>query len=579
MCLGRSCFKGYYLDLKLVSGDGTVPTKSAVKMGNGLNYNAEGATLIPFIDTRIIPIPFIGESVEHTGLPKNSKVQERVLSILNGPSTPSAFAMKAEAVESEVPQVRLAMESSAVDAEGEPTEAEVQQAYYIKVLGASSARIADPEGNASVILGDELLNLLPDVTSYLLAPDSFLAITPTNQTYTLTFIAGGGPLALDMTKGTDVETVQAIRYLDVVLPAGTPVSLRITPDGVGPLSYDSDGDGTFETTITPTATVSGADAQDVEPPFLAADETIREGKRFVRLAATDAGAGVSSLSYSLDGTSFQTYTGEIEINHPRAAFVYAFAQDNVANRSTLYRFDLKAHPDISLTASASPNPVLSGGSVIYTIMVTNKGAAPAESVSVNNSLPPSVSIVSCTATGGAACAIGTLNDRRVTLNWLDAGATVVITLVGRVNCAAANGTTAGNISVISSQAPDFDHTNNSATAAVEINNPPPVISGLSVDKPMLWPPNNKMVEVIVNYRVADNCGAVTNVLSIKSNEPTGGEVDWEVLSPNKVRLRAERNGSGQGRIYTITLMSTDSAGGKSTKTVAVVVPHDNGKKD
>lgn len=100
---------------------------------------------------------------------------------------------------------------------------------------------------------------------------------------------------------------------------------------------------------------------------------------------------------------------------------------------------------------------------------------------------------------------------------------------------------------------------------------------MSVDKPVLWPPNNKMVEVIVNYRAADNCGAVMSVLSITSNEPTGNEADWEVLSASRVRLRARRDGSGQGRTYTITVTSTDSAGDKSAKTVSVLVPHDKDK--
>ncbi len=37
------------------------------------------------------------------------------------------------------------------------------------------------------------------------------------------------------------------------------------------------------------------------------------------------------------------------------------------------------------------------------------------------------------------------------------------------------------------------------------DNTPPVISSASVDKPVLWPPNHKMVNVAVNYNMADNC--------------------------------------------------------------------------
>jgi uncharacterized delta-60 repeat protein/uncharacterized repeat protein (TIGR01451 family) len=575
-CKDGKCFLGHQFDLKLVRGDGTVPTVSALRVGKGLNYNAEGADLIPFLDTRIIP--FLGDSVEHTGLTKNSQVQERILSILSGTDSLTASAAKDGVDSGAAKRAQLGSTPLAVAAEAEPPEEGIQQAYYVKVLGASSAKVADDAGNANFLLGKESPGLLPEVTSYLLAPDSVLAVTPTDRLYTLTLVAGDTPLALDLTRGTDLETVQAVRYLDVNLPAGTPLKLQITPDGVGPLSYDSDGDGIFDSTITPTAVVSGAAAQDAEPPVVAAEEGLREGGRFVHLTAADEGAGVGSLFYSMDGSNFQPYTGDIVINHPGPGVVYAFAQDNVANRSSLYKFDLQAHPDLSLAVSVSPDPVLSGGNITYTVTVTNKGAAPAEGVSVNNSLPTSVSIVSCSATGGAVCAYGTNNNQSVTWARLDAGATAVITLVGRVNCAAANGKNAENFSVVGSQTPDFDRANNTATAVVKISNPPPVILGLSVDKPVLWPPDNKMVDVAVNYTMADNCGVVLTALSVSSNESAGREGDWELLSANKVRLRAKRDGTGQGRTYTITVTSTDSAGGKSTGTVSVSVPHDQSKK-
>jgi hypothetical protein len=49
--------------------------------------------------------------------------------------------------------------------------------------------------------------------------------------------------------------------------------------------------------------------------------------------------------------------------------------------------------------------------------------------------------------------------------------------------------------------------------------------------------------------------------------------DWEVVGPNAVRLRAERSARGSGRVYTITITATDSAGNASTQTVNVTVPH------
>jgi hypothetical protein len=40
-----------------------------------------------------------------------------------------------------------------------------------------------------------------------------------------------------------------------------------------------------------------------------------------------------------------------------------------------------------------------------------------------------------------------------------------------------------------------------------------------------------------------------------------------------VQLRSERMGTGNGRVYTITLKLTDASGNVSTATVKVSVPH------
>ena len=110
---------------------------------------------------------------------------------------------------------------------------------------------------------------------------------------------------------------------------------------------------------------------------------------------------------------------------------------------------------------------------------------------------------------------------------------------------------------------------------------PPVITDVGVDKPTLWPPNHKMVTVQVNYNVTDNHTPSANLacsLSVTSNEPVNGTgdgdtaPDWEVLDAHRVRLRAERAGGGNGRIYTITITCQDAAGNTSTRTVSVSVP-------
>ena len=166
-----------------------------------------------------------------------------------------------------------------------------------------------------------------------------------------------------------------------------------------------------------------------------------------------------------------------------------------------------------------------------------------------------------------------------------ASASEVFSVVLNVDCAVANGTQTTNTASVSSMTLDPDSSNNEMSTTVTIANPPPTISGVSVDKPSLWAPNHKMVDVMVSYTATDNCtpaNAIACSLSVSSNEPENGTgdgdtaPDWVVADAHHVQLRAERAGTGDGRVYTITITCTDSGGNSSSQTVTVRVPH--GKK-
>ncbi|HXO40215.1 MAG TPA: hypothetical protein VN999_02115 [Thermoanaerobaculia bacterium] len=103
------------------------------------------------------------------------------------------------------------------------------------------------------------------------------------------------------------------------------------------------------------------------------------------------------------------------------------------------------------------------------------------------------------------------------------------------------------------------------------------IAGATASPSSLWPPNHKLVNVAIGYTATDTCGAaapVTCSLSIASNE--GSSADWSVVDAHDVQLRATRDGGGNGRIYTVTITCTDTAGAASNAAVTVTVPHDQG---
>jgi hypothetical protein len=114
----------------------------------------------------------------------------------------------------------------------------------------------------------------------------------------------------------------------------------------------------------------------------------------------------------------------------------------------------------------------------------------------------------------------------------------------------------------------------------------PTVTGASADPSVLWPANHKMVKVKVNASASDNCDAAPTckIVSVASNEPVNGlgngdiAPDWQITGNLTVNLRAERSGTGNGRIYTISIACADTAGNISNRSVKVTVPKNQGKK-
>ena len=277
---------------------------------------------------------------------------------------------------------------------------------------------------------------------------------------------------------------------------------------------------------------------------------------------------------AVDTCFFGAFTGN------GAAFGRPFA-----NHDPIFFRVCAGEADLEITKTDSPDPVITGSDLTYTLTVTNNGPDAATSVAVTDNLPAETTFVSCSSTGGGVCS-GSNNNRTVTFASLASGQSETITFVANVNCSVADGTEINNTATVSSFTPDPDLDNNSSTATTTASNPPPTITNATADPSVLWPPNHRMVNVTVSYDVTDNCALPPDscTLSVTSNEPVLGHgsghtsPDWIVVDDHHVQLRAEREGNGNGRIYTITITCTDSGGNSSEEQVEVVVPHDRGRR-
>ena len=117
--------------------------------------------------------------------------------------------------------------------------------------------------------------------------------------------------------------------------------------------------------------------------------------------------------------------------------------------------------DLLLTKTAAPEPVATGGTLTYTLTVTNSATDPAISVTVTDPLPAGLTFASCVATAGGVCG-GTGNTPAVAYPSLAAGASSTVTITATVT--AAMGATLVNTATVTSASFEPNTANNIATA-------------------------------------------------------------------------------------------------------------------
>lgn len=129
-----------------------------------------------------------------------------------------------------------------------------------------------------------------------------------------------------------------------------------------------------------------------------------------------------------------------------------------------------------------------------------------------------------------------------------------------------------------------DESNNMASCEFDVtvnDNEPPKVK-CSVASSSLWPPNHNLASVGLTVAATDNCSGPlplgTQVFSDEGDTaPTGDgnfSPDAKGIAPGSLRLRQERRGDADGRVYLIITSTTDISGNVASDCCTVVVPHD-----
>jgi uncharacterized repeat protein (TIGR01451 family) len=213
--------------------------------------------------------------------------------------------------------------------------------------------------------------------------------------------------------------------------------------------------------------------------------------------------------------------------------------------------------DLVITKTASPNPVLSGGTLTYTLTVTNYGPTTAPAVTVTDILPVGLSFVSADN--------GTNNSGTVTWNLgaMAKGESVVLTLVTTVSLDATD--TIINMAAISGVRTDPELDNNTA-------NEQTLVANIAIDKTGTYMDTNGSGKQDAGDNITYTF-TVTNTGTTPLNDVTVSDPTIAVIG-DPIALAPGENTTFTA-IYTITQMDIDNGTYTNTASVNGKYPDNN----
>ena len=295
------------------------------------------------------------------------------------------------------------------------------------------------------------------------------------------------------------------------------------------------------------------------------------------------------LSLSLSPTSAETVTSGSDVTYDETLTVSPSNPGGVTLHCTVNFLlnGLSGGSDFTESVSVTVNGadlavvktgpalVTEGHNLTYHLAATNNGPANATGVAITDTLPANSTFVSADAgcvhlAGVVTCTIGNL------ASGASAGFDITIT-------AGSAGTSLTNTASIAGDQFDPVAGNNTSTLVTVLNHNP--ICTSVTGGPNLWPPNHKLRLITLTGATDPDGDPVTlTVAHVTQDEPLDGLGDGNTspdatLGPasNQVNLRAERSGTGDGRVYRISFTGSDGRGGTCAGTARVGVPHDQGK--
>ena len=215
------------------------------------------------------------------------------------------------------------------------------------------------------------------------------------------------------------------------------------------------------------------------------------------------------------------------VMHNDARVFSATFDDDLSNNLATVATDVTGSADLSITKLDSPDPVIAGNSLTYTIVVTNNGPSTAEDVTITDTLPAGTTFVSgVNGNGQQVCALVQSATVVCDLDDLEPGATATVYLTVQVEPSVPPGTLTNTVQVASATS-DPNPGNNTATEQTQVI----TSAELWLDKQATQRSGNPSPIVTYTLVVHNNAGCETDAQSSQSpNCGAGGPSDAQNIT-------------------------------------------------
>jgi uncharacterized repeat protein (TIGR01451 family) len=352
-----------------------------------------------------------------------------------------------------------------------------------------------------------------------------ITVKPTSTAVPFTNVAtvNGNELDTSLLNNTSTTTGSVVTNADlsVILsaspdpaPLGSPITYTLIVANNGP----STANGTVATVSFPANFTNIVVDAGQSSSMIAADNTV----------TINIGILPASSSISIVIMASPTATG---IANTTASVTSSLADPDSTNNMMSLAVNVANAADLGVAISASPDPVLAGQELLYTVVVTNNGPSAASSPVVTDVLPGSVTFDPTLSSPGLVFSNGTVTDNLGALLANDT-ATIIIAVIPNVSGQLSNTVTVGDPDEVNPIEIDPDLTNNSATTVTQVSPADVGVTILNPNDPLfigtqavyqVQVTNNGPADA-TNVILTDVLGAGATIVSSSAGIPSGNSL-------------------------------------------------------